>query len=160
MSHARLVLATALALTLAYLLGRWSRQPARIVSTEIERTSEARGYAATYVQTAAVRTETRTRTRTVWRQTERGPEVEQETSTDTGAASVTEAQAAEVRVEYRDRVVERPRQDWALTALAGHDGGMVYGGMVSRRILGPVELGAWATHGRAWAAGAALTLRW
>lgn len=64
--------------------------------------------------------------------------------------------------KQRERIVETRRQDWSASLLVGWDRLQarpnVFGGMVSRRIIGPVELGAWATTERT--AGIAATVRW
>lgn len=149
-----------------YIAGRWTA-PARreqvIVDREGSATTQARGVA--YVQTSAVTTATRVVTR--WRQTPAGPEVEriEEHGSQASTSSAGQAHETAARVEYRDLVQTRvetraERTTWTVAAMGGLglDGRRVLGGVVQRRILGPLTLGAWATSERV--GGVTVGLQW
>jgi hypothetical protein len=62
------------------------------------------------------------------------------------------------KIVDRERIVENEKPDWLIGAKAGlrlDDGQPVYGGEISRRIIGPVFVGAWAQASGAATEGAA-----
>lgn len=131
----------------------WNSKPARIqeriVSTEREalRVEFARRVESSRTSTVAVRATVRTR----WVPTPAGTLVErtEETGEDRREEAHATSTEAQVRVEYRDRVVEREKlvtrnePQWRVAASAGLglDGKLVYGAEVSRRVLGGLEVG-------------------
>lgn len=71
-----------------------------------------------------------------------------ETAVETKTERASEAIAASETVREKTVVkfIEARPPNWTAGALVGWDSGKpVYGGIVSRRILGSIELGAWAT---------------
>jgi hypothetical protein len=116
---------------------------------------------------SASQTDVRTRKVTRWLPSGEVRHVEELVDRSTDVLVAREDRAREeVRTEVKiERVIERvpaPLPDWTAAAMVGrHDGETVAGGMVARRIVGPLSLGAWGTSSMRgdWAAGLALQIQ-
>lgn len=164
-------------------VGRYAA-PARVVTVERAVTSEQDVHAATAAVANAARVQTEAddshehiRIVRVYEK----PDGERETETEehtirlaSKRAEHDESQAkTQTQIEYRDRVEYRDRErivesqkrsNWSATALVGlrfDRAETAFGGTLMRRIVGPVEVGAWATKsGGIWAGGLAIGVRW
>lgn len=149
---------------IGYAGGRYA-QPARVEIREKVVTKTVEVAAKTKEDTSVATREADIRTVTKWRiRTVEKPNGDVVTSAagSTGTESSTkdhnEKTARETEVVYRDRVVtqetvkvvQSDRPDWGLAAGAGIRGGpaAVYRAEVSRRIVGPIWLGAYGSTGK------------
>jgi hypothetical protein len=149
------------ALALSFAAGRYSR-PAHVETrTETvyrDRVVERQTKSTEVKATADVQVQTRTVTR--WLPSPAGPIIERTEETGTHATSSTAAVSTETRDVEAERVTTKTQSTtttqtdpdhWRIGVTAGLARSLdrIYGVDVSRRIIGPVWLGAWATSERA-----------
>lgn len=141
-------------LALAFAAGRFST-PTKTVETtktvEVESTASKTEIASLKNELAQTKRHTVKETRVVYRDGQRVEVIRKEdTHVDTSTEiRIAETEKADTKTETKKatesaRAVESKRPDWFLAPLVAVDvrtGAVAYGGLVGRRILGPVSVG-------------------